>query len=584
MKFKRNRRNFIEFENDRKTHVKLYKSGKQWVSSLISSIGLIRIFKGKLDKNSVNTQVVDFENNNKEDKLKSDGITAVLKGVAAVGAITGGTALTNTALADTRQVDDTANLVNQDTVNLSSGSGSNSTSESTSISLSENTTTSNSQSVTATSENESSTTLSESKTESESIKQSNSDSESLSNSTNSQSSQSVSSTESIASSNSITNSNNQSSAKTAFENLLNQAADFENSDTYKNANDDYKVALKAAVAAYSSALQSNSLSDDDYAYGVEQLSALITEMKANRSITPQILAMVPSDQALFNPYSTAPGDTGSLVNTDNNLRWIYGDNKVWGKLEGYGSRDSGQSLLMAKNNFTITKKDLGNGKAHWTITFFPKQGLQYDPTYYPKPYGLENARFGFLLTKDFTVVGDVSIRTNVDLNNPSYRMSTNGLNVEVDESNHDVTFSFNPQTDLNYGTGHVGNAYFGQYGSNSYIQETLYISDSTPNQTNTIANKIVPGNSSDTLEANDITARQSSRILTNGSSIDGPSVNNSTFGTAMYMKSWGNSGNSMYASYTISFDTVHSNEVQKNLALGTKNGSFSGVYAIVDSY
>ncbi len=126
MKFRRNKKDFFEFENDRKTHVKLYKAGKQRVSSLISSIGLIRVFKGKLDKSSLNTQVVDREKDKKsEDKLSSDGITAALKGAAALGVVAGGTVLTaNTALADTKQLDADQNLVNKDTVNLSSSSGS----------------------------------------------------------------------------------------------------------------------------------------------------------------------------------------------------------------------------------------------------------------------------------------------------------------------------------------------------------------------------------------------------------------------------------------------------------------------------
>ncbi|MDY5246085.1 MAG: KxYKxGKxW signal peptide domain-containing protein [Ligilactobacillus salivarius] len=88
MKFRRNKKDFFEFENDRKTHVKLYKAGKQWVSSLISSIGLIRAFKGRLDKSAINTQLVSKEKDKKsEDKLSSDGITAALKGAAVLGAV-----------------------------------------------------------------------------------------------------------------------------------------------------------------------------------------------------------------------------------------------------------------------------------------------------------------------------------------------------------------------------------------------------------------------------------------------------------------------------------------------------------------
>ena len=62
-------------------------------------------------------------------------------------------------------------------------------------------------------------------------------------------------------------------------------------------------------------------------------------------------------------------------------------------------------------------------------------------------------------------------------------------------------------------------------------------------------------------------------------------ISKDAFGTAMYMRSYGTADATatMYASYTISFDTLHSNEVQKNLPLGTNGGAFSGVYASVDT-
>ena len=42
-------------ENDRTTHVKMYKSGKQWVQSLMSSIGLVR-FTSKEELNVKNAE------------------------------------------------------------------------------------------------------------------------------------------------------------------------------------------------------------------------------------------------------------------------------------------------------------------------------------------------------------------------------------------------------------------------------------------------------------------------------------------------------------------------------------------------
>src|SRR5699024_11519268 len=98
-----------------------------------------------------------------------------------------------------------------------------------------------------------------------------------------------------------------------------------------------------------------------------------------------------SSNSTYNLVSAAPGDTGSVYNTTNGLRWIYGDNKVWGSIQDViTSRDSGQTIWMGKNNFKITKSSLGDGKDHWTITFFPEKGLMYDPSRYPDPRSEEH--------------------------------------------------------------------------------------------------------------------------------------------------------------------------------------------------
>ena len=105
---------------------------------------------------------------------------------------------------------------------------------------------------------------------------------------------------------------------------------------------------------------------------------------------------------------------------------------------------------MGKGNFRITKTSLGDGKDHWTITFFPKKGLMYDPSMYPNPYGLQKARFGFLLTKDYTI--------------------TSNIDIKVDSTNNQALFDFDPNKDVNKTDGHVNNSYFiGDKGSNGYI-------------------------------------------------------------------------------------------------------------------
>ncbi|MGK4166301.1 accessory Sec-dependent serine-rich glycoprotein adhesin, partial [Ligilactobacillus salivarius] len=576
MKFRRNKKDFFEFENDRKTHVKLYKAGKQWVSSLISSIGLIRVFKGRLDKSAINTQLVSKEKDKKsEDKLSSDGIAAALKGVAALGAVAGGTVLTaNTALADTKQLDSNQNLVNKDTVNLSSGSGSSSTSDS--LSTSE----SNTQSTASVSKSESVSLDTNSSSTSETRSDSNSKSESISESKSDSNSQSVSSqttskSESLAST-SLENSQTTTvtTAKDKLQGLINQATDFVNSDAFKSSSSDLKTALAATVKQYATVMQSStSLTEQDYQYGIDGLTLLMNEIKSpSTSIKPNVFmtSASTSSNSTYNPVSAASDDIGSVYNTTNGLRWIYGDNKVWGRLQDViTSRDSGQSIWMGKNNFKITKASLGNGREHWTITFFPEKGLMYDPKGgSPDPYGLQKARFGFLLTKDYTI--------------------TSNIDIKVDSTNNQASFDFNPNTDVNKTDGHVNNRDFiGDKGTNGYIQETYYISNNVNGSqtSNLLQNRIYKGDSYNTLETEDQTARQGSRILTKDGNVVGKNgangvISKDAFGTAMYMRSY---GYNMYASYTISFDTLHSNKVQKNLPLGTNGGAFSGVYASVDT-
>ncbi|TFE22650.1 accessory Sec-dependent serine-rich glycoprotein adhesin, partial [Ligilactobacillus salivarius] len=588
-------------ENDRKTHVKLYKAGKQWVSSLISSIGLIRVFKGRLDKSAINTQLVSKEKDKKsEDKLSSDGIAAALKGVAALGAVAGGTVLTaNTALADTKQLDSNQNLVNKDTVNLSSGSGSSSVSDSLSDSLSTSESNVQPEASVSKSESVSLNTNTNSSSTSETRSDSNSRSESISESKSDSNSQSVSSqttskSESLAST-SLENSQTTTgtTAKDKLQGLINQATDFVNSDAFKSSSSDFKPVLAAAVKQYATVMQSStSLTEQDYQYGIDGLTLLMNEIKTpSSSIKPNVFmtSASTSSNSTYNPVSAASDDIGSVYNTTNGLRWIYGDNKVWGRLQdAFTSRESKQNIWMAKANFTITKTSLGNGKDHWIITFFPKKGLMYDPSSNPDPYSLYNARFGFLLTKDYTITSNVNIQVDVDLNHPFFGNKLTGNKTQVDSTNNQASFDFYPKTDVNKTDGHVNNRNFiGDKGSNGYIQETYYISNNVNGSqtSNLLQNRIYQGNSSDTLETEDQTARQKSRILTEDGNVVGKNgvISKDAFGTAMYVKSYGTFDEGMYASYTISFDTLHSNEVQKNLPLGTNGGAFSGVYASVDT-
>ena len=88
------RRNEGEFrETDRVTRFKLIKSGKNWLRAATSNFGLFKVVKGGADVPSVTVQ-------NVEEKSSLLSGTALLKGIAAAGAVAGGAVATYTAQAE----------------------------------------------------------------------------------------------------------------------------------------------------------------------------------------------------------------------------------------------------------------------------------------------------------------------------------------------------------------------------------------------------------------------------------------------------------------------------------------------------
>ncbi|WP_202812846.1 KxYKxGKxW signal peptide domain-containing protein, partial [Limosilactobacillus equigenerosi] len=114
-------------ETSRSTRVKMYKSGKRWVQSLMSRIGLTRLdYHDNSHSNSIRFN---------DDNLNSELITRIIVGL---GALAGGMSLTtNVVNADTlsqvKEGNDN-NLANKDVVNLTSSSNVNSMSTSESVS------------------------------------------------------------------------------------------------------------------------------------------------------------------------------------------------------------------------------------------------------------------------------------------------------------------------------------------------------------------------------------------------------------------------------------------------------------------
>ncbi|MBS6886125.1 MAG: accessory Sec-dependent serine-rich glycoprotein adhesin, partial [Streptococcus salivarius] len=88
------RRNEGEYrETDRVTRFKLIKSGKQWLRAATSNFGLFKVVKGGTDAPSVSAQSV-------EEKTPLLSGQALLKGIAAAGAVAGGAVATYTAQAE----------------------------------------------------------------------------------------------------------------------------------------------------------------------------------------------------------------------------------------------------------------------------------------------------------------------------------------------------------------------------------------------------------------------------------------------------------------------------------------------------
>ncbi|TFE14098.1 accessory Sec-dependent serine-rich glycoprotein adhesin, partial [Ligilactobacillus salivarius] len=588
-------------ENDRKTHVKLYKAGKQWVSSLISSIGLIRVFKGRLDKSAINTQLVSKEKDKKsEDKLSSDGITAALKGAAVLGAVAGGATLTtNTALADTKQLDSNQNLATKDTVNLSSGSGSSSVSDS--LSTSE----SNTQSEASVSKSESISLNTNSSSTSETKSNSNSSSESISESkSNSQSqastSQSISRSESLASSSSINNSSNVTSSKAEFESMVNQASAFINSSEFKSADVAYQEAYKTAIQYFKETILSDpqsGLTDSGYAYGVQQLQALQQAIKSKETPQPQVFAVGAAQDTQ---------QTATMLENGKGGRYIVGDKygRIWtdfttGSPQPHlvASRDSGQGWGYVEANIKVNRETLENGRDRWTVTFFPEKAFNSGNPGEKGGNGLVNAKFGIGLTSDYKVVSPVKIAVDTDPDKLTYGTEYQRADVEPHKE-----MEFDPNKDVDANSSEVTTLNPSATVMNPYLQKVYFVSDEvTPDIfTKTIQSALITdgkteagtGIVTDGLNLQGQTVRNSSnavstndKVLTTNGGKDGGHYSSDNYHTMMYFKSWGITSGSQHSSITISFETEHNLQHQANLQVG-KDGyqTFSGLTAAVKSY
>ncbi|CAX65971.1 LEA family epithelial adhesin [Lactobacillus johnsonii] len=265
-----------------------------------------------------------------------------------------------------------------------------------------------------------------------------------------------------------------------------------------------------------------------------------------------------------------------------------------------------------KNNINISKEDLGNGKTRWTVTFFPKKGLQNVGS---RLSGLSSAKFGIALTNDYQILGNVDMDV---ISDPKQTFSTyifkpgsnRATETTVQNPPAEVKFSFNPKTDVDENTGLINSKTMPAY-NNKYLQGPYYFTTATDigkenlwqtyfkkwSLFGTVSNNAYDG--SPYLGTDHQLYFNSSKIK-NKTGVDGAKegnpviydtrdgvngvFNSVNFNQAMEFKSQGVTDQAQFSSYKISFTTQHTDSHEVDLAPGSKNQQFSGISANIYSY
>ncbi|WP_181372906.1 hypothetical protein [Ligilactobacillus salivarius] len=505
----------------------------------------------------------------------------------------------NTALADTKQLDSNQNLATKDTVNLSSGSGSSSVSDS--LSTSE----SNVQSEASVSKSESVSLNTNSSSTSETKSNSNSSSESISESkSNSQSqastSQSISRSESLASSSSINNSSNATSSKAEFESMINQASAFINSSEFKSADVAYQEAYKTAIQRSQIILSDpqSGWTDSDYAYGVQQLQALQQTIKSKETPQPQVFAVNVGEDRGSNGFITK--DKVDMTGTP-----VWDDFNRWA---GYKTASFGPNKTI---NVQVTTDPTNPNKKHWVITYLP-EGFTYNSgaTRYDKMTG---DRMGFALTKDLTIDGQVKFENYYYQNNNDNASFSNGKITVKDEKSLDGDFYFKDGQLVSPGSGtpissnifYDGRGSWGDVWGQAIRNPNFHTSDGKSltlgevkyyDNANDIHDHFFNTSGTDDSSPKVATWAPTEKEYTNtgkGMFIDDMSslgsshyasvdsrvgqYNQDDFTKAYTWKSWGWTGNTQSATYVVSFDTISDPKIKADL-------TYSGIISALGTY
>uniref|UniRef100_UPI0024BBBFEB LEA family epithelial adhesin n=1 Tax=Limosilactobacillus vaginalis TaxID=1633 RepID=UPI0024BBBFEB len=338
-------------------------------------------------------------------------------------------------------------------------------------------------------------------------------------------------------------------------------------------------------------------------YNLTSVGTGIRTAKENQDLANKT-NLTSSDNYSSNIYKGKDGKYYKIVT-------IHGNDYVYHAADIQANSTFGQWATTAADtttNIHISKEDLGNGKTRWTVTFFPNNGLKNAGR---NLSGLRSAKFGIALTSDYQIVGNVDMKVNNDANQSfsahTFEPGSNSATT-VQYPPYEVDFSFNPKTDVDRDTGLINSETMPAY-NNKYLQGPYYFTTATDTgrrnlwqtyfkdgveDTNAYGESTYLGGDHDFHLNNFIIknktgdvdgAKQGDPIIydTRNKFNSNGVFNSVNFNQAMEFKSQGDTNNSQFSSYVISFTTQHTDSHEVRLTTGPKNQQFSGIAANIYS-
>ena len=342
---------------------------------------------------------------------------------------------------------------------------------------------------------------------------------------------------------------------------------------------------------------------------VDENNVNTQEAEENKKLANET-GLTSSDNYSSNIYKGTDGNYYKVIT-------IYGKDYVYRPVKVYAN---GTAFLQGKTNerdtrtnIITTKEDLGNGKVKWTVVFFPSKGLTKDNSTLS---GLQSAKFGVALTKDYQIIGDVTVNIDsiADANHTYTAMTGHGSGGDhafTPEAH--VVQSFNPNTDVDPSGWINSSTMPGE--NNDYILGPYYFTtENSVGKQNlgntffkeaTVKNNVYTqqpfvGDVHDLWTDNYTIRNENENALDGGDYVDKHLIydplyngrydhtdgffNSDDFGSAMIFKSHGKTGTAQFSSFTISFVAQHTDSYQSDLAKGPNGQQFSGIIANTYSF